>query len=219
MLDEPLVTVKSSRLLLVDPIWQNPIDEIEGPLYREYMQVHPDYNAVYVRQSVAAMLKQAAKNLPARFQLILRAGHRPQEVQLRLLEMVKDRYLHANPKTTEATALAFARTYVSDPAIKLPPHCCGAAVDVDVLDRVSDALVDFGCPVNTDDEIAFLDSEKISRIQKGNRQMLVSAMTRAGFAPFAYEWWHFSYGDQTWADNYGKNGKLYGLIEPDLERL
>jgi D-alanyl-D-alanine dipeptidase len=213
--DEPLIGLKDSDRLLVEPIWINPIDEIEGPLYLAYIAENPTYNSVFVRQSVDKMLNSAADSLPLRYKLIVRAGHRPLSVQQKLLEMVKQDYLTKNPGSTKQEALNFARTFVSDPAVKLPPHCCGAAIDVDVLDCETGVLVDFGCPVNTDNEIAFVDSGKISTTHAANRQMLSKAMTKAGFAPFKYEWWHFSYGDQTWALYYKKQ-EIYGLIEPEI---
>lgn len=211
--NDSLDKLRTSRRLLIEPIWEKPIDEIEGPLYQKYIQRNPDYDAVFVRSGVSRRIARAAENLPTTARLIVRAGHRPIEVQIQLLEMVKAEYLQKNPGASDSKALEFARTYVSDPSIKLPPHCCGAAVDVDVIDLRSGELIDFGCPVNTDDEIAFLDSDRITPQQRANRQMLVDAMIGAGFAPFKHEWWHFSYGDQTWADYYGKPGPIYGLIE------
>lgn len=213
MTEDTLVPLRSTERLLVEPIWEVPIDEIEGPLYQEYMSLNPAYNKVYVRQTVKEMLDTAALSLPTNLQLIVRAGHRPLEVQKRLLEMVKQDYLSTNPEATQQQALEFARTFVSDPEVKLPPHCCGAAVDVDVLDVETEQLVDFGCPVNTDDEISFLDTDKINDAQRANRQILQDAMLGAGFAPFIHEWWHFSYGDQIWADYYKKTTELYSIIE------
>lgn len=212
---EPLVAVETTKKLLVEPIWENPIDDIEGPLYSEYIRNNPKYNQVYVRKSVAVMLKHAAKNMPSNYRLILRAGHRPIEVQYRLLEGVKAEYYAKNPLATEGQAFEFARTYVSDPAIKLPPHCCGAAVDVDVQIIETDELLDFGCPVNTDNEIAGLKTDKLTSKQKKNRSLLHKVMLGAGFAPFEYEWWHFSYGDKTWAEYYDDKIQ-YGLAEPKL---
>lgn len=218
MLDDRLVAIRDTNLLRIEPIWTFPIDEIEGPLYQQYILKNPGYKDIYVREPLSEMLAVAAMRMPKKYQLIIRAGHRPLAVQLKLLEMVKQKYRANNPDATGVQALEFARTYVSDPTIKLPPHCCGAAVDVDVKDTLTGELVDFGCPVNTDSDIAFLDSDEITQSQKINRNMLLDAMLSAGFAPFAHEWWHFSFGDAIWKDFYKKKNILYGLIEPDLDR-
>ncbi len=211
---ELLVPIISNEHLLIEPIWEKPIDEIEGPLYQEYIKKNPSYNQILVRESVAKKLEQASRKLDKKYRMIVRAGHRPLAVQYKLLEMVKNSYKTDNPKAKEQEALEFARTYVADPSIKKPPHCCGAAVDVDVMDRKKGGLVDFGCPVNTDDDISFLNTNKINAEQKANRDMLHRAMLGVGFAPYAHEWWHFSYGDATWAKFYGKATVMYGLIEP-----
>lgn len=210
---EPLVVLKPNKRLKLVPIWQEPVDDIEGPLYQKYVADNPSYNAIYVRQAVASKLNLAASNLPDNWQLIVRAGHRPLTVQQQLLEDVKLNYLQENPKATQSQALEFARTYVADPSIKLPPHCCGAAVDVDVLDLSSGQLIDFGCAVNTDAPIAFLYSDQVSPDQAQNRQLLLTAMLQAGFASNPNEWWHYSYGDQAWAWFYSQPTTLYKIKE------
>lgn len=214
--DDPLVSIVLSKRLIVEPIWEKPIDELEGPLYKEYIATNPNYDAVYARSELAKRLVVAANSLPTRYTMILRAAHRPIEVQIKLLNMLRDQYASDNPNVSAEEALAYARTFVSDPEVKLPPHCCGAAVDVDMLDNETAQLVDFGCPMNTDGEISYLHSDLVNEVQRANRMMLLEAMLAAGFASFPYEWWHFSYGDQMWAHFYEQPRALYGLIEPDL---
>ncbi len=34
-----------------------------------------------------------------------------------------------------------------------------------------------------------------------NRRLLYWAMASAGFTNYAYEWWHYDYGDQMWVVN------------------
>lgn len=216
MSDNILEALSTSSRLLVEPIWEKPIDEIEGPLYQEYISDNPTYNKLFVRPQIAQRVQTAAALLPDQYKLIIRAGHRPVAVQYRLLDMLKDKYKKDNPQADDQAALEFARTYVSDPSIKNPPHCCAAAVDVDMMNLTTGQLVDFGCPVNTDSDISHLDTDKITDLQKSNRDTLHKAMLDAGFAPFATEWWHFSYGDNTWADYYNQPTALYGLIEPEL---
>ncbi len=211
-INEPLVPITTSTSILVEPIWEKPIDDIEGPLYQEYIAQNPTYNKILVRGSVAKKLQKAVKNLPERYQLVVRAGHRPLEVQHKLLDMVKKDYIDKNPKITDDEALVFARQYVADPAVKLPPHCCGAAVDVDMYDIKTGQLVDFGCPMNTDGDIAHVYTDKISSEQTSNREILRQVMLNAGFAPNPNEWWHFSFGDKMWAKFYNEESETYDLI-------
>jgi len=211
-LDEPLVRLVTSDRLIVEPIWLNPND-MEGQLYAAYIAEHPEYDGIYIRPEALKRLRHAADSLSHRYKIIVRAGHRPAEVQMSLLNNVMQDFKASHPAASDEEALAHARLYVSDPAIKLPPHCCGAALDIDLLDTHTGSLVDFGSPVNQDSEISHLHSELITPEQKANRLMLLTAMLDAGFASYYAEWWHYSYGDQIWAWFYGQETCLYGLAE------
>jgi zinc D-Ala-D-Ala dipeptidase len=214
--NSPLVVVEASSKLKLEPLWQYPIDEREGPIYKQYVQGNPSYHSMYLREEVARRLYAALQHLPEHWKAILRDGHRPVAVQLKLLQSLVDKYKEDNPAAKNEEAIAYARTFVSDPAIKLPPHCCGEAVDVDVLDTNNGMLVDFGSAVNTPEEISFLHSDKVSEDQHDNRITLLSAMLKEGFAPCYDEWWHFTYGDRVWAYFYNQPQILYGIIEPEV---
>jgi D-alanyl-D-alanine dipeptidase len=214
--NDPLVLVEPSDRLIVEPIWKYSKDDLEAGLYRGYIAQNPAYSGIYTRSEVAARLEQASKYLPNNYKLIIRASHRPLQVQLDLLHALMREYQAANPDKSIQEVLEYARIYVSDPAIKIPPHCCGAAVDVDMLDTTTGKLVDFGCPMNTDGEISFLFSGATTKTQKTNRMILLDSMTNAGFASYYAEWWHYSYGDQLWAQFYDKDSAIYGIVEPEL---
>lgn len=208
---EKLVALQQTKRLTVRPIWDDQVDAIEGPLYVDYIRENPSYRDVYVREGVKAQLLRAVEALPPEYALVVRAGHRPPEVQLALLNMLKQDYMQSHPGVSEEDALGYARTYVSDPEIVMPPHCCGAAVDVDVIHAESGEVVDFGCSVNTDSPIAYLHSDLVTEKQYGNRMMLCQVMLEAGFAPYFTEWWHYSYGDQLWAKFYDKPHAIYSV--------
>lgn len=209
---DTLVKLASSGNIRVEPIWTVKGD-LEGSMYSEYMAMHPEYDGVYVRSELFNRLVKAADLLEEQFTLIIRAGHRPIEVQKKVLHGCMQKYKNANPTASDEEALEHARTFVSDPEVELPPHCCGAAVDLDMYDNDQDRLVDFGSKVNEDSEISYLHNSQISSLQRQNRLMLLKAMLDAGFASTYSEWWHYSYGDQVWAWFYGKNDCLYGLTE------
>lgn len=206
---EPLVKIQSSPKLIVEPIWTT--DDLEGRLYATYIASHPAYDGVYLRASVTLRLEQAANSLPEPYMLVIRAGHRPIEVQKQVLHEVLQDYLAAHPHRRHAEALEHARMYVSDPDIKLPPHVCGAAVDVDMYDPIQQRYVDFGSVMNEDSDISHLHSPKITSQQTEYRLMLLQAMLNAGFASYYAEWWHYSYGDEIWAWFYRHSACLYSL--------
>ncbi len=207
----PLVKLESSGKILVEPNWTLEND-FEGSMYADYIAEHPEYDGVYVRSELAKRLKNAANNLDEGYRLIIRAGHRPIAVQKRLLKECAEDFKRDNPGVSDEEALAHARTYVSDPDVELPPHVCGAAVDVDVLDTKTNQLLDFGSKVNDDNEKSSLYYPNLTSEQKANRLMLVTAMVGAGLASCKPEWWHYSYGDQVWAWFYGHKDCLYSPV-------
>ena len=210
--DSPLVEVKEHPKLKLDPIWMNQVDDHEGRLYADYIKSNPSYNSLYLREAVANRLYKAAELLPNHLQLVLRAGHRPMAVQRREFQAMLDKYFQQNPEGTREESLLFARTYICDPDVSLPAHCCGAAVDVDVFDIKENRLADFGCSVNTNSEIAALHSTKVTEKQHDMRMILLKAMLGAGFAPDYDEWWHYNYGATGWAHFYNHPASLYGII-------
>jgi D-alanyl-D-alanine dipeptidase len=208
----PLVMVESSDKIMVEPVWTLN-DDFEGGMYADYIAEHPEYDGIYVRPELLKRLEKAADSLDGQYKLVIRAGHRPLDVQRRLLKDCMRDYKRDHPEVSDEEALEHARTFVSDPDNSLPPHCCGAAVDVELFDTSTDKLVDFGSSMNVDDDISFLHYEDISPQQKENRMLLLRAMLAQGLASTAFEWWHFSYGDQVWAWFYGEQDSLYGPVD------
>src|SRR4051812_31802571 len=78
--NDPMVVVHATPRLKLEPIWLQPIDDIEGPLYREYIDDNPGYDSIFLREEVAKRLYTAAEYLPSHLQLVIRAGHRPLSV-------------------------------------------------------------------------------------------------------------------------------------------
>ncbi|MDQ5972065.1 MAG: hypothetical protein QG553_224 [Patescibacteria group bacterium] len=210
--DDPLVKLEDSEKILVEPCWT--VDgDWEGERYRDYIADHPEYDGVYVRTELATRLQTAAQSLPNNYRLVVRAGHRPIEVQRRILIDCADDYKIDYPGASDKEALEHARTFVSDPDLTLPPHVCGAAVDVEVMDTKEGKLLDFGSTLNDDSEKSFLYYPDLTKEQKDNRLMLVAAMLNAGLASCKPEWWHFSYGDQVWAWFYEYDQSLYSPVD------
>lgn len=215
-IDEDLVILKETSMIATDPIWVTQLDPYEGPLYEDYIKKHPGYKGIYLRASVIKRLVKVSKSLPKNWTLVVRAGHRPVEVQKALFQKVFEKLSVDNPGLNHEQLTNLTRGYVSDVTQKSPPHCTGSAVDVDVMDNRTGKLVDFGSQVNEDSDISHIHSNRISRDQYSNRVTLLESMLKAGFAPLAEEWWHFSYGDQTWAAFYNRPHAIYSIKEPNL---
>ncbi|CAN5430038.1 hypothetical protein BH10PAT3_BH10PAT3_0520 [soil metagenome] len=208
---DKLVKIETNDKIIVEPCWTLD-DDWEGKRYSDYTAEHPDYNSVYVRSELATRLQAAAHALNDKYRLIIRAGHRPIEVQRKILIDCAYDYKVDNPGISDEDALEHAREFVSDPDLTLPPHVCGAAVDVDVMDETTGELLDFGSKLNDDTEKSFLYYPGLTEVQKANRSMLVTAMLDAGMASCMPEWWHYSYGDQVWAWFYGEINSLYSPV-------
>jgi len=209
---EEIVKLQGTNKLVIEPFWGIEGD-FEGRMYAEYIADHSDYDGIYLRKTVADMLNRAANGLSDEYKLVIRAGHRPMEVQKRILQECMQDYLDGNPEKTKEEALEHARTFVSDPDVSTPPHCCGAAVDVEIVGASTGEPLDYGSPINEDIDESFLHYQDIPQKAKDNRRLLLETMLDAGFASMAFEWWHFSYGDKTWAWFYGEKDSHYGLAD------
>lgn len=210
--ENPLVKLSSESKLIIEPCWTLENDW-EGKRYADYIAEHPNYDGVYVRDEVAKRLKTAAESLSEEYRLVVRAGHRPIEVQRKILIECAQDYKNEHPDVTDEQALEHAREYVSDPNLTLPPHVCGAAVDIELADASTRKLLDFGSKINDDTDNSYLHYPNLTDEQKKNRMTLLTAMLDAGFASCMPEWWHFSYGDQVWAWFYGETESLYSPVD------
>jgi D-alanyl-D-alanine dipeptidase len=76
-------------------------------------------------------------------------------------------------------------------------HNYGVAVDVTIVDG-NGKEIDMGfTPFYKSDLSIYWGYAKLKLVdlsdtQKHNRELLAKVMTRAGFAPLSYEWWHFN---------------------------
>ncbi len=217
-IDEPLIEMHPSEHIIIEPFWT--IDgDFEGDRYKAYMADHPEYRGVYIRPELMLRVEKAAESLGPRYKMVVRAAHRPVDVQRHLFEDNMKDYKQDHPGISDEEAFEHTSTYVDDPdnPNSWPSHSV-AAIDVDLLDIETNKLVDFGGTTNDDSERSNLHYDGITPEQKDNRMMLLTAMLAQGMASTAFEWWHFSYGDKTWAWFYDQEDSLYAIAEPDLNK-
>jgi len=210
--NEPLIPQRDIEEvgIVCEPYWHTS-DDLEGDTYGLHIDENPDFT-LSIRRDVLKRLVGAQKTLPNLWQIVLKAGYRPYGVQVTLLNAFIDKARLDHPDWTEDEVIIHAQKFVSDPQIVCPPHVTGGAVDIDVRDKTTGKMIDFGCPPNTDSELAFLHSDLISKEQYANRMTLLRAMLDAGFAPLASEWWHYQYGETYWAAFYGYKTTKYDLL-------
>jgi D-alanyl-D-alanine dipeptidase len=108
--------------------------------------------------------------------------------------------------------------YVSDPEHPdlMPPHTTGGAVDITLSFRGSPLAL--GTPFDSFSDRAHLWALESAHqtpedaLARGLRRMLAAALVAEGFAPYPLEWWHWSYGEQRWAAQYGFAETLYSPL-------
>ena len=192
------------------PFWDTSNNR-EGDCYNDYIVSHPDFS-LQLREGVVKRLLNAQDFLPKNWEIVIKSGYRPYEVQTHLLRSFIKESKVLNPTWSDAKLLSNARIYVADPKVCCPPHVTGGAVDVEVFNNLTGDYIDMGCQANAGREVAFLFNPNLTRTQKDNRQTLLHAMLEAKFAPVASEWWHFQYGEAYWAAFYGHKATKYDVI-------
>lgn len=185
------------------------LDNLAAYQYRDEMLPYTG-EQVYVRQTVASRLAEAATALAASdssLRLEVCYGYRALEIQRKNFEIQKAKLAD---KYTDEELFAMTHRLVAMPEVA--GHPAGAAVDIRIINEDSVPL-DFGTNIWEFVKDSYTFSPYISAEAKRNRQLLRSVMLPAGFAPYDGEWWHFSYGDKEWARYWGQPIAYYGQLE------
>jgi D-alanyl-D-alanine dipeptidase len=155
-----------------------------------------------VRSGVHERLVAANRRLPEGFTLILLDGWRSAATQRHLIE-------YYAPDAVEKQYVAD----LSDFGMRAP-HLTGGAVDLTLCWRGQPLAL--GTDFDSFDVTAHSNAfEGVDSVTRRLRRMLFSAMSSAGFVPYPYEWWHWSYGDDVWAATVGATRSLYECIESE----
>ena len=95
-------------------------------------------------------------------------------------------------------------------------HATGGAVDALIYDLKNDCVMDFG----TNDGLKIDLTDKcypyhpfISPLAKRNRKLLIGLFEKEDFVCDLKEYWHFDYGNVSWAIEKGKKYAFYGIIK------
>lgn len=181
-------------------------------------ETHPwsSFPRVYwVRRSVAEMLADAQRRLPAGVRLELLEGYRPLRIQRRLFAAAYRHLRSRHPRWTPAQLREAANVLVADPSVAPPPHSTGGAIDVTLVDA-DGCRLDMSSPYPWSELSAPTQCEGLSDTACGNRAMLIEALTAAGLTNYPGEWWHWSFGEPGWAVRTGADHAIYGPVEPPI---
>lgn len=171
----------------------------------------------HARRTVAEMLNKAQSFLPKGYRLYIMAVYRTLDKQRKIYQRVYRSFKRAHPDWPENILRRQTNRFVHPPDIPTPPgHCTGGAVDLTILGPDSKELnmtAPYKWGTRNARKVAATYSDSITEKARRNRQLLIDAMSRAGFTNYAGEWWHWSYGDSGWAWRLGRKTAIYGLAE------
>src|SRR3989344_4488618 len=205
-----LIGMIPSSYVRAIPVRENREPLVLIPPFAKIEVFCPDEKEALVRKTVLDKLVAASSMLPDGFRLKILYGYRSLRVQEKFWKKVCDNIKQKNPSLTEQEIEAKARRYSAMPNGK-GPHQTGGAVDVLIEDNNGKSL-DFGTEYRGYGDDVFMHSKYIIPKQKLNRKLLRKIMMSAGFIYYPGEWWHYSYGDQTWAAYTGNKCALYDFL-------
>ncbi|WP_168582874.1 M15 family metallopeptidase [Gephyromycinifex aptenodytis] len=161
-----------------------------------------------LRASVTEKILAARASLPPEFDLVVLDGWRTLQFQGELLQ----HYEKMRGGSLDG--------YVSAPDSpnRIPPHPTGGAVDLTLTYR--GVPLAMGSDFDVFEEEAHVrafedlpaDAPPEQQVVAALRRLLAQVLTDQGFAPYPWEWWHWSYGEQRWAAQYGHARTLFDVI-------
>ncbi|RXT06532.1 M15 family metallopeptidase [Ammoniphilus sp. CFH 90114] len=191
---EPLVTLEG-----ISP-------RIKTYPYYYLHQVPHALEQCFLREGAAKRLVEAANYLPEGIDLLVLDAWRPFEVQHALYEMIREE-LRQQEGMTEEKLVSELSKFVARPSedVERPsPHMTGGAVDVTLVNssgwlNMGTQFDEFSEKARADyyENLGTLSDEEITI--KQNRQLLQSVMNQVGFTGYEEEWWHFNFGNPSWA--------------------
>jgi D-alanyl-D-alanine dipeptidase len=162
-------------------------------------------DTLVVRKSVNGLLLAAQEALPPGFGLVVLDGWRSMPLQRAL-------YNHYYSRARKG---GLQPGFVADPndPENPPPHSTGGAVDI--------TLSWAGIPLRLGTDFdAFTPEAHLDALEddpgrepdRSLRRLLAHTLMEVGLAPYFQEWWHFSYGDQLWAQSAHQATAVYGQV-------
>ncbi|MDQ2732746.1 MAG: dipeptidase [Armatimonadota bacterium] len=176
-------------------------------------------NPSLLRLTTARMLQKAQSALPAGYGFKVNSALRTHERQTRGYTEHLEKLREAHPEWPLSVLRRQANKFWHPPDQKAPPgHCTGGAVDVTLV-KPDGTEFDMNSTVREGVDSNPTYSRWLTEEANSNRQILIGAMTAAGFSNCADEWWHWSYGDNGWAARLGVQPAIYGAVTVSEEEL
>lgn len=168
---------------------------------------------IYLRGEVYERLKHATKYLPTGIYFKIHDAYRDIEEQkqswTRRIKETREQDLNIDDKEVERlTRLKIANPFSEG----YGGHQTGGAIDITLCNETGIDL-NLGTNIPEHNNKTKTKSNYLTDEEHKNRQILTTAMGKAGFKNYPVEWWHFCYGDKMWAAYSWKRKCIYGYIE------
>jgi zinc D-Ala-D-Ala dipeptidase len=196
----------------------------QNPPY--YLSVPGSIPDLFLRRSVVQRLRDVNARLgELGIELYLFDAWRPQSIQRYFHDVWFPAWLKERQPDLSGDALVDeVEKYWASPsagATSPSPHSTGGAVDLTLMFRDTHQPLFMGGIFDDLTETAWTDGfERITPASmsdeeaRANRRLLYWVMSEAGFANNPTEWWHYSWGDQLWAQLTGEAAAVYGACDP-----
>lgn len=203
------------------------VNHYNSPFNPPYNETIPGSIAgLHVRRSVGEKLCEVNARLASiGLELYLFDAWRPQAVQRYFHDVWFPAWLKWRAPHLDGQALADeVEKYWAAPtsgAGSPSPHSTGGAVDLTLRFTATGQPLFMGGLFDDVTDDAWTDSFEHRAIvsmsdaeAQANRRLLYWVMSDAGFANNPTEWWHYSWGDQMWAQMGGARAAHYGACDP-----
>ena len=193
-----------------------------SPIY--YIQKVPNsLQSIHLRESAYERLMQAVSLLPENYSFIVYDGFRPLQVQQFLFNHFSAQIKKQDPTLSEQQVKQETLKYVAFPSLNRghpAPHLTGGAIDLTIGDVKGNAL-HLGTAFDEMNEKSatryYEENAEENMEARDLRRMLYNSMTAAGFMNYSEEWWHYDFGNVSWARRTGSEKAIYGPIEAEIQ--
>ncbi len=157
----------------------------------------------YVRQGVYNKLLEALDNLAEEYSFLIYDTLRPLRVQKALYDDYYEKVKAAHPDGDADIWEHLTREFVALPVMNLlrpSTHQTGGAVDLTLCKN--GRPLDMGTVFDDFRDIAHTDwfeQEGMDETVRLNRRLLHNVMLDVGFTNYESEWWHYDWGNRSWA--------------------
>lgn len=165
-----------------------------------------------IRKPIYEMMKKAQSALPEGCYFMIYEAYRPLKRQIDLWNRATVFLKSEYPDASESYLRDLTETFVADPFNGIGSgHQAACAMDITLCDKDGNEYP-MGTKCQEIQENTPTMSQGISPEVRKNRNTLLKALEGTGLINYPEEWWHYSYGDHSWAILKGEKEAIYGPL-------